>query len=328
MKQRMAIFLAVLTFAAVIGALYAVFLTSGGRSPATDEHAIAFMNGAPIEAEELQLFTRPGGSLNAISHPQGNGNEDAMRDVMKAKLVQLEAVSRGLLADSSYAAFVKEWELENQRRSQALQRGEVIYGPKQYALRAYYDYRQSLLFQSVKNIWSQQRLTLTESALLAFYDRHKETLARKQDRITLYKLMAPNEQRIREWQSQLDDGATFMELFDAAGAESGAAAIERIDPGNYREISKYRSGLYDLATRMREGEVSDLWMENQTYMILLCAEREASGYLPFAEVREEVVNRYRDAAFETYLEGLLRNAEVRYTSRYEALAAATARQGG
>lgn len=51
----------------------------------------------------------------------------------------------GLRAGVSYESFVAAWNAENARRSEAKERGEVIYGPEQYSLDAFF-------YQDIKSL--------------------------------------------------------------------------------------------------------------------------------------------------------------------------------
>lgn len=320
MSKRLALSLAALALLAVIGVLYAAVQGNGDPAQVNGENIIAFINGEPVEEEELSLFTRPGGGGELAPDGQESQSKNAFGSLLKAKVVQQEAVRNDLLKDSSYASFLKEWEEENRRRSKALQDGEVIYGPKEYTLQAYYDYRQSVMINALQRSWIQNHLKLSESALQDYYDNNRELLAKKHDRVTVYKIMEPTVERILELKTKLDQGASFMALYEEAKKVPGSTGVERIDQRNYREISKYQSGYYDVVMGMKQGDISDVVQGKQFYMIVMCAEREADGYLSFSEVREEVVNRYQAEAFETYMKSLTQTSEIQYTSRYEAFA--------
>lgn len=47
----------------------------------------------------------------------------------------------GVLEDAGYEAFLEDWRRENQRRRQALERGEALYGPESYTEEQYYTLR-------------------------------------------------------------------------------------------------------------------------------------------------------------------------------------------
>lgn len=63
-----------------------------------------------------------------------------MDQLVKAKVQQIEAKKYGILDDTSYDAFLSKLKQENERRSAALAKGQIIYGPTQYTEQMYYGY--------------------------------------------------------------------------------------------------------------------------------------------------------------------------------------------
>ena len=73
------------------------------------------------------------------------------------KVQQQMMLEAGVLEDAGYEAFLEDWRRENQRRRQALERGEALYGPESYTEEQYYT---CLLYTSCCP-WSGTGTTIT-----------------------------------------------------------------------------------------------------------------------------------------------------------------------
>ncbi|MDQ6419553.1 peptidylprolyl isomerase [Paenibacillus sp. LHD-117] len=317
MKRTMMVSIIVLLISAIICVLTIVAIKRmSGDTGNGYGNSVAFVNGIPVAAEELELY--------------------GLEELVKVKAAQQEAIQYGLLKDGSYHAFLKEWREENERRARALENKEPIYGPKQYTEKMYYDYRQSILLNAIQSIWTERRGSATEEEIYAYYMDNRDRLARKHDFMTLLKIVEPieaslpnsgsdrrreAEQKIEDIKLQLDNGTAFMDLYDKRRLTEGLTGTETIREDNYRNISKYRSGYYELVANLRQGENSAIIESVDSYEIVLCVLRTPEGYLPFDDVREEVIRQYRDKGFEAYMDKLASKAEINLTPLYETLTA-------
>ena len=87
----------------------------------------------------------------------------------------------GLIDDSSLDAVVSRCNAENERRRQALDNGEVVYGLKQFTLPVYLDYeltRFRLDFAAEKKGISYQYRPIENKELKAYYKANKDLFTR------------------------------------------------------------------------------------------------------------------------------------------------------
>ncbi|OCT13016.1 hypothetical protein A8709_22110 [Paenibacillus pectinilyticus] len=138
-------------------------------SPAYE--TVAYINDSPIDERELQLFMNGVKAQVAAYFKQTYNSDDspsfwttsfhgevpiekvkqsALEQLKEVKVQQLLAQQYSLVDDLSYSAFLGNWTKENQRRKEALKNNQVIYGPKQYDERGYYNYVFSNLVLKVK----------------------------------------------------------------------------------------------------------------------------------------------------------------------------------
>ncbi|MFJ9896713.1 hypothetical protein ACIQPR_25630 [Streptomyces sp. NPDC091280] len=98
----------------------------------------------------------------------------ALADVTEATVRLRLAQRYGLLADSSYAAFLAGWRSENARREKAVAAHQVIYGPVQYTEPNYFTYiLGNIDFDLAEKLSRTGVIKTPDSALRAYYTAHK-----------------------------------------------------------------------------------------------------------------------------------------------------------
>ncbi|OAB44852.1 peptidyl-prolyl cis-trans isomerase [Paenibacillus antarcticus] len=317
MKRVLLLFVSIVALASVVTAVFLISRDKSGIKDDTSSDVIARINGITVEASELKLILQ-------LSGVRGGDNDimkaEAMENLIMVKTAQQAAIDYGIMKDSSYTAFLKELNNENNRRAKALENKQVIYGPKEYSEQTYYDYRNASIINQLKSAWVTQELKITEKSLLDYYMKNRELLARKHDKMMVYKLVEPinenrqeAENRIREIQQRVKNESAFFNEFDYNSSTTGLTEFEIIDENNYKEISKYRSGYYSLITGLAEGEISRVIEENNSFLIAMVSDREKAGYKAFDEVREEVIQQYKDHSFETYIKQLASQSVIEFT---------------
>lgn len=307
---------------ALIGCMFLFFNknTSQPDHPGQVEtgNPVAYVNGIPVEKEEMSLMMQLSGMVgDGLQSTNITDNQAAVNRMVEIKTAQQTAVKYGVLKDSSFSAFLKELDQENERRANALGNKEAIYGPRQYSKLTYYDYRHTLMMNALKLAWSKQGLDMDESKLLDYYDQHRESIAKKHDTIQVYRIIQAKTQpeqakrNIYEIRQKLKTEEAFQELFHQLEQEQGLTEIETIQEDNYKEISKYRSDYYHLVSELVPGEVSRVIEDPDSYSIVMIKERKPGGYASFADIREEVVQQYIDDGYASFLKQQMAGSEVR-----------------
>ena len=120
--------------------------------------------------------------------PLNKAKQQAMDQLVKAKVQQIEAKKYGILDDTSYDAFLSKLKQENERRSAALAKGQIIYGPTQYTEQMYYGYVLSNMAIQLKKALAEKSWQITDSDLQNYYDQIKNTVFRNPAPVRLQKL--------------------------------------------------------------------------------------------------------------------------------------------
>ncbi|MFD0671464.1 peptidyl-prolyl cis-trans isomerase [Cohnella sp. GCM10027633] len=331
---------AVLLVAAALAALSAY---AEGRDP-TDADAVALrVNGEPVSAREWrQAVLRHRATVYAELQAQspGTGQDEfwrtkigeetplerlhrvALAELVRAKAQRQLAVREGLLADSSYEAFLTEWETENERRREAVRRGEVIFGPERYDEAAYYDAKQGELADEL-----QQKLypaaDATEERIAAYYEEHKTTLFRRTPIVELRQLVFPygengaTREQAEAWAAGVHEALEAGESRDAArerltspSGEAFAVETTKLDEAFLRDEGMRWRQLAALGLKMEKGDVGEPFEENGAYRILVCIGVEPRGSYPLEDVKDGIRGEWGRLQYEEYLDRLAGEANV------------------
>ena len=102
----------------------------------------------------------------------------AASDATSTVVQQQAANTRHLATTSDYAAFLKAWTAENQRRREALVQHEAIYGPQQYTESQYFTYTfGNLTYSLEQSLISSKVIQVTTATERAYYNAHRTEFA-------------------------------------------------------------------------------------------------------------------------------------------------------
>lgn len=112
--------------------------------------------------------------------PLAKLREMTLEELVRIKACQFLAKEKGLIQKTSFADFKVEYDRENARRAAAKEAGEVIYGPVQYRMPAYYYIRfGDLLFKLRKKVAKECESKITKAAIDDFFEENKPAFKEK-----------------------------------------------------------------------------------------------------------------------------------------------------
>lgn len=203
-SSRTLLVVAVTSVVAAVVAIAALLLASGNTSrqavptalPATSMATALTVDGQAIPLRELMLQvaadraatfayfqqhyqardskgfwnTRFGGTT-----PAEYLTAHAVADTVTVAVQRRLAHQHGLLADAGYPAYLQSWTTENARRTAALAKHEVIYGPTQYSESGYFTYVMGDLVPRLEQaLTADGSITVADADVKAYYLAHPE----------------------------------------------------------------------------------------------------------------------------------------------------------
>ena len=80
------------------------------------------------------------------------------------------AKDKGYIKDATYEGMLNRMEQENQSRSEKIEKGETVYGLKEYSTEMYQDYELNYLQETYMNDKSNEDMNFTEEEIQKHYD--------------------------------------------------------------------------------------------------------------------------------------------------------------
>ena len=104
----------------------------------------------------------------------------------------------GDVSDSSYKALEKRWKDENAKRSEKVEKGEVVYGLKEYTFQLYLQYEMSTLKEKYCNDDTREGMELTEDEVLEYYNSREWIFGDSEENADLETARIAVERELRE----------------------------------------------------------------------------------------------------------------------------------
>ena len=210
-----------------------------------------------------------------------------LRELVRVKVALAWAARQGLLADPSYAAFIRQLESENLHRRARVDSGQVIYGPVAWDAAAYFSYRQSKIELALKRFLTSDTACLSEDRLVAAWDSLKATTF-ADDSVRLMRISTAKTSR----GMAIDTAILVLSVSSRDGDSEGPHAVDiplaRLSPGE---------------TRVFRGA-------DATLISVVCLER-IHGFQSFALARPALEQMLVDAEFDRRLATASKAASIR-----------------
>ncbi len=260
--------------------------------------------------------------------PADMAKAKALDVVKRIKIQQILAKQKKIVQDISYSGFLDDLEIENKRRTEAVNNNKAIYGPVHYGEKEYYSYVFSNMVIQLKGILGEEELAASEKELLDFYDSIKETTYKREDTIKAQKLslswvdkegnvdrsMRSAARRIMEqWLIEVENGATLAEIATSFTME-GSLEVQLNDLVFEESNARYDHHKFQLlkeeAKKLKVGQVSGMIEENNAIHLIRCIEKIDEGHQSYDEVKENVKSLYVDESYRLFIDRLSRDTEV------------------
>ena len=247
---------------------------------------VLIMAGLPVGPAEWRIFLQRSRAA-AVSSVMKRGGDpygpEGEEELVRRALAELEPVKKaevlmlrlGILADAGFEAFMQAWTCENERRKAALERGEPVYGPKQYRPEDYYFHLHRLRLNELKEKLRALE-PVTEERLQDWYlrERDRNPALRRPDRLTAEVYRAPAGLMITEVNEPLMNSAPER-----------IVTFERPDKGGAWSV-------YELLAPLSAGERSAVVIREDGCLQYRLVKREPGAFYSLEEDREWIEHCY------------------------------------
>ncbi|WP_168119711.1 peptidyl-prolyl cis-trans isomerase [Paenibacillus sp. HB172176] len=246
--------------------------------------------------------------------------EQTLQDLVRTKIEQIVGKEQGAIKDISYSAFLRNLAKENQRRQDAIKNNEAVYGTASVTALNYFRTTYDEMVTEVKEKLAKNEFRLSDEQIKQMYEADKETLYKVQDTITV-KVIAVSavdgnddaKAAAEKIKSLLDKGTTIDEI-PKAFSGNASVKIDIQDQVFNVENSEYGDDRYVLlspeASKLEEGQASQVIEGDGAYLIMSCTERAENGSMPLEQVEGLIVARYVNQKYNDLIDERVQQAEV------------------
>lgn len=319
--------------------LVAILLYSLSNSNVSGDMVIATVNGYDITYDEfMQYASKHRANIRAYFMQQYevvdskdfwqksfNGEipieklrQATMEELIRVKVEQSEMVTLGIAKDVEYATLLKELQQENEDRLNALEAGKIIYGPKQYTLRAYIDYiheeRRISFIEKLKDTY----LILSDEEALLFYNQHKDQF-KNQDVIKVEALKVVKKSNkvelinktLQVLINSVNEGLSFDAILEKYRDQDAVSIVKEnylLDQNTSNEKDTNLSTLQWYANEMATGEISEIILVNDVYYFIKVVDKKDGGYMMYEEVTQYIQSALLRQKYKAYIESKIEEA--------------------
>lgn len=239
--------------------------------------------------------------------------QKSLDDCVKIKVQQMLAREEGLIDDISYTRFLDKLKKENERRQLAVESKKVIYGPINFTEQTYFSYYFSNLIIELKQILAANEFDLSENELREFYESHKDSHYKREDRvkIEILSLKLDNENtklKLQNIKERLHKGVK-LKLIAEDYDDQASFKIMEFDSSNSRMHDRLNFAIKNAAMKLQPGEFEDL-SDSSMIKIIKCIEREKGGYVPYKEIKQIVKANYIDKMYNAMIKEKLNGVKI------------------
>lgn len=261
-------------------------------------------------------------SFNGVT-PMESLRKIALDRCITIKLQQIAAAKLDIMDENniSYPRFLELWKKENERRQQAVAKGEIIYGPQSFGEEEFYQYTINNMGIRLKEELAKSELDLSSDAIITYYQEHKSSLYKKPPYIRTTKLVIMDTSKEKGKAKDIAEQAKLKaehlhSLQLAANQREDTELSEQIfDETSERGDNRYAAALLEAAKQLKPGEISPVIQIEGGYALLQGMEYRDDGYYSLAEVEEDIMNRLTDEQYEEWLSSQRETAEVKINNK-------------
>lgn len=211
-----------------------------------------------------------------------------------------------------FDSFMNRLASENQSRTSAIDKGEIVYGLKAYTPELYQIYELDTFQKNYSAVSENEGMTIPDEVSQAFFENNKEVMFQKNDGLEFtyvqiyYAIMDISDDAVASLKQELIDVYQSMIKKGLSLKEVVADHPNLLDYYDYELIAsselsskgKYMLDVLEKALTLDSGDVSGVSDENGSLLLIDMINHEYNEYLDFSEVKDNIVKQLREEAYE------------------------------
>lgn len=298
-----------------------------GSEKITDEEFLNTMNS--IKLDVANEITK-GSNVNideSFWKTEQNGElpYEVLADRVIEELKQVHAVYElameyGYIDSASYDEIYKRMEQENQRRSEAIENGEVVYGLSSFSYNVYLEYEMDSLQKAYCEDLTNPGMEVTEEESKAYYEENKDTMFYMYDDFTIQYVRVPYDGYLTD-EEKNEIYSQMMSLYSEADTNIGDYidsypelkefyGEEEILSDEADYMSKTIGDVMEIGYDLDAGEKSAVIDQNGYLFLVQCLSKTEHDYKPFEDVKVNIEKILREEHYDQVVEEKAESLQV------------------
>ncbi|MDF2986809.1 MAG: hypothetical protein K0R50_2319 [Eubacterium sp.] len=253
--------------------------------------------------------------------------KNALNKCIEILVQQKLAKNKGVVEDISYAAFLKDLEKENTRRREAVDKGEIIYGPVRYSEKDYFDYTFSNMVISLKEQLRTNEFALTEDEVKKLYYQKKNSfnfINKKVLKIYIPYVSGSKSSSSGEEKQRMEDALKGIkqqllpgkDMAGLNGSHKGVKVKEIILDNKFTKQQYLETaGSREAANNLKAGEISDFYEEDGALCMLKVLSSSQAEFPDLEKLEAAIKAEAVDRKYEKLITDLIKSANVQVNEK-------------
>ncbi|NOV00626.1 hypothetical protein [Paenibacillus planticolens] len=319
------VMLAVVTSASV--------LTFESRS---DEKIVFTMDGSAITYDEFQLVLQNKKALTTSyfkekynadynknfwsavyqgENPAEYAKQLAVDELLKIKAEQRLMKENDVIQETTYRAFLKNLQDENEQRQRKYKNNQPVYGPIQYSAFEYYSYFRSINYQKlIEKLAKDAQNTQSDDFYQAYYKEMKDDYFKMRSSFDYEKISLKGGSATMKILQEIKDKATAGGIDSKTAAEQlGVPAnIEKqtLDPKKISKDDIFTNQLYETFLDLKEMDFSEIYETDGAATVFRVLKKQEGAYEEYKDVKSAVIQIYVQNQLDEKVEQYRKEAKV------------------
>ncbi len=277
---------------------------------------VATVNGDPVTAGELRREMARG------SGPTETIRSRALKSLAEIKVQQALFRAKGIARDTGYAESLRQWEQENERRANAHQAGQPVYGPVTFEEDQYFRYRFDTDVAQLKERLTGHELPADDGRLRKYFEAVKGRFFSKGADLTLDVITSPYARpgetidpvKRRDAETLIRTTETKVRGGDAPGDAARSAGLTvrrvRVTTGRAGVSRMETDAIAAIGSPLPAGGTASVTDLGSEFVIVRCVARKALGHTSFEHSRDQVRVLYLDQEYRHFVRRLADRAKL------------------
>lgn len=230
------------------------------------------------------------------------------------------AKEHGYIDSASYEGIKQRMEQENQSRSEAIEKGEVVYGLSSFNYNVYLEYEMDTLQKSYCEDTTNPGMEISEDESREYYEENKDSMFYMYDDFTIQYIRVPYEGYLSD-----EEKNNIYSQMTSLYAEASSNIGDYID--NYPELKEYYGeeeilsdeadymsrtigDVMEIGYALDAGEKSAVIDQNGYLFLVQCISKTEHDYTPYEDVKANIEKILREENYDQIVEEKAESLQV------------------